>query len=134
MLTPGPVPARSRPRVLVVDDEDPIRDLLVEYLESRGYDAEGAATAVAGLAILRERPVDLVVLDVHLPGAMSGVDAVPNFARDAAVVVVSGTEDADLARATVRRGAFGYVTKPFELEGLLAVVEAALLQRGTTPP
>ncbi|MBI2206192.1 MAG: response regulator [Candidatus Rokubacteria bacterium] len=126
--------ARSRPRVLVIDDEDPIRDLLVEYLEMRGYDAEGAATAGAGLALMRERPADLVVLDVNLPGAMSGVDAVPNFARAAAVVVVSGTEDADLARATVRRGAFGYVTKPFELERFLGVVEAALLQRGTTPP
>lgn len=120
--------------MLVVDDEDPIRDLLVEYLALRGYDAEGAATAVAGLAVVRERPVDVVVLDVNLPGAMSGVDAVPNFARSAAVVVVSGTEDAELARATVRRGAFGYLTKPFGLDRLFTVLEAALRQRGTPPP
>lgn len=128
------MPARPRPRVLVIDDEDPIRDLLVEYLVMRGYDAEGAATAVAGLALMRERPADVVVLDVRLPGAMSGVEAVPSFAHQAAVVVVSGTEEAELASATMRRGAFGYVTKPFELERFLAVIEAALLQRGTTLP
>jgi DNA-binding response OmpR family regulator len=124
----------GRPRVLVVEDEEAVRDLLVEYLEMRGFETEGAPTAVAGLAAMRERRPDLVVLDVHLPGAMSGVDAVGSFARDAAVVVVSGNEDADLARATLGRGAFDYVTKPFDLERFLGVIQAALLHRGTSPP
>lgn len=128
------MPARTRPRVLVIDDEETIRELLTEFLGLRGYEVAQAATAVAGLTEARERVPDVVLLDLNLPGSMSGVEALRMLARATPVIVVSGTQDIDLARATLAEGAFDYVTKPFNLGRVADVVGAAILHGGGTPP
>jgi DNA-binding response OmpR family regulator len=126
----APVP----PRVLVIDDEVTIRDLLTEFLALRGYEVAQAATAVAALAAQRERSFDVVLLDLHLPGAMSGVEVLRTLARSTRVVVLSGTQDTELARATLAEGAFDYVTKPFHLNRVAEVVGAAIAYGGGIPP
>ncbi|MBI1737380.1 MAG: response regulator [Candidatus Rokubacteria bacterium] len=124
------MPASARRRVLVIDDEETIRELLTEFLGLRGYEVRQAATAVAGLAEARERPPDVVLLDLHLPGTVSGVDALRALAQTTRVIVVSGTPDAELARTTLQLGAFDYITKPFNLGRVADLVGAAILQDG----
>lgn len=124
----APVPDATRLRVLIVDDEDRVRELVIDHLTIEGYDVEGASDAMAGLAAARERPPAVVLLDLNLPGAASGFDLLGAFAREAPVVVLSGMRDNDLARAALRQGAFDYVTKPFALTRLSAVTAAAIMQ------
>lgn len=126
--------APTRPRVLVIDDEETIRELLAEFLALRGYEVAQAGTAVAGLTAARERSPDVVLLDLNLPGSMSGVEALRTLARSTPVIVVSGTQDAELARTTLQQGAFDYVTKPFNLGRVADVVGAAILHGGGSPP
>jgi two-component system nitrogen regulation response regulator GlnG len=123
------VPGSASHRVLVVDDEGPIRDLLVDFLESQGYVVEGAASATAGGAAARERSPDVVLLDLVMPGGASGLDVVSALARERPVIVISGTHDWDLARTALERGAFDFVTKPFDLARVAMVVAAALCKR-----
>ncbi len=128
------MPARRRPRIVVIDDEDPIRDLLAEFLDSRGFEVEGAATAVAGLAAVRQRRPAAILLDLQMPGPVSGAEAVALLAREAPVIVITGTDDIQLARTTLRHGAFDYITKPFDLNRLAAVIDVAIVHRGGPPP
>jgi DNA-binding NtrC family response regulator len=118
-----------RSRILVVDDEDAIRELLTDYLTSEGYDVAAAGSAVAALAAARERRPDVILLDLNLQGAVSGVDVVGAFASEWPVVVISGTRDTDLARIALRAGAFDYITKPFDLRRVAAVLAAAIVHR-----
>src|SRR5438552_4058783 len=102
-------------RILVVDDEAPVREVLSEYFTSQGYtvhEASGGKDALA--AIRRDRP-DLVLLDVRMPG-IDGVEVLRRIREldDAlAVIMVTANEDAALARETLQLGAFDYVGKPF---------------------
>ena len=128
------VPAPAGSRVLVVDDEENIRELLTEFLGLRGYDVVQAATAVAALAAAREQSPDVVLLDLNLRGSISGVETLRTLVRSTHVIVVSGTQDAELARATLAEGAFDYVTKPFDLGRVADVVAAAILHGRGTPP
>ena len=128
------MPAPAGSRVLVVDDEENIRELLTEFLGLRGYDVVQAATAVAALAAAREQSPDVVLLDLNLRGSISGVEALRTLVRSTHVIVVSGTQDTELARATLAEGAFDYVTKPFDLGRVADVVAAAILHGGGTPP
>ena len=128
------MPARDRPRALVIDDEESLRLLFSDFLSLRGYDVETAGTAVAGLAVARERPPSIILLDLNMPGVVSGAEAVAALARVAPVIVVSGTDDVELARDTLQQGAFDYVTKPFDLNHLATIMAAAITHRGGTPP
>ena len=120
------MPGSAHHRVLVVDDEGPVRELLVDFLQARGYVVEGAASAVEGVAAARERPPDVVLLDLNMPGAASGFDVVATLARDRPVIMISGAHDKELAREALKRGAFDYVTKPFDLARVATIVAAAL--------
>ena len=127
MTTPG--------RLLIVDDEAPVLEVLTEYFVERGY----AVTAVgsgqkAVAAFTRERP-DIVLLDIRMVG-MDGLavlkrlhEAEPNVP----VIMVTANEDEALARDTLARGAFDYVAKPFDFEHLDRTVAAALLYSADTP-
>jgi CheY-like chemotaxis protein len=116
-------------RLLIVDDEAPVLDVLTEYFVERGYDVTAAASGPKALtAFDRERP-DLVLLDIRMAG-MDGLavlkrlhEAEPNLP----VIMVTANEDEALARDTLARGAFDYVAKPFDFEHLDRTVAAALL-------
>ena len=127
------MPDATRLRVLVVDDEDRVRELVIDHLTLEGYDVEGANDATAGLTAARERRPAVVLLDLNLPGVASGFDLLGAFVHEAPVIVLSGMRDSDLARATLRQGAFDYVTKPFALSRLTAVVAAAITHGRTIP-
>ena len=128
---PKPPPAVAS--ILVVDDEDAIRDALARFLAKRGYQARTAKTGEEALDRLKDGPVSLMLLDVRLPG-MSGMDVVPEALAldpDLAIVMLSGVTDATSAAICMQRGAMDYLTKPIELTDLAGAIERALRRRDT---
>jgi len=124
-LTDGPV------TMLVVDDEDGIRNALKKYLSGRGYEVSVAATGEEALEVLRRRKITCVLLDVNLPGA-SGIDLVPRIIDtepDAAILMLTAVNDATAAALCMQRGALDYLTKPIDLDVLSRAITRALGRR-----
>jgi CheY-like chemotaxis protein len=116
------------PQILVVEDDDAIRELVSEVLRDDGYDVREAANGVEALAQVREERPDLIVLDLMMP-VMDGWSFVKECHResvctDVPIVVTSASHD--LPRTTELLQSFGVRTclaKPFDVDGLLALVE-----------
>jgi two-component system, NtrC family, nitrogen regulation response regulator NtrX len=115
--------------VLIVDDEQDIRELVAGVLEDEGYGARMAADSDAALAAIRERRPSLVLLDVWLHGSkLDGLDLLDEIKRrdpSIPVLVISGHGNLDTAVAAIRRGATDFIEKPFEAERLLLLVARA---------
>lgn len=117
-----------RRRILVVEDDFSTRHLLGVILNARGYEVALASDAEEGLRILREGKVNLILLDLLLPGA-SGIDFLRSRRQldrtmQAPVIVVSAVQEIDALRPQLRElGASDAVRKPFNMEQLLASVE-----------
>jgi two-component system, OmpR family, KDP operon response regulator KdpE len=114
-------------KVLIIDDEPPIRKLLRMGLSTQGYEILDAPNGKTGLALLESKP-DLVILDLGLPD-MKGLDLLAMIrARDEAVpiVVLSSRGDESGKVQALDLGADDYLTKPFGMEELLARMRAAL--------
>jgi len=123
-------------RILIVDDERPVLDVLSEYFATQGYAVQTASSGMEALsAVTRERP-DLVLLDVRMPG-MDGVEVLRRLRateHGLAVIMVTANEDVALARETLKIGAFDYVAKPFDFRYLDRAVAAGLVQGAGRPP
>ena len=116
-----------RARVLVVEDEEDVRETIVEVLAVEGYDVAGAVDGESALAWVRHSPVDLVTLDLRMPG-MDSKEALAELRRlspTTQIVVVSGYASVEEANSCLALGAFAVVRKPFELAELLGVLERA---------
>jgi two-component system KDP operon response regulator KdpE len=114
-------------KVLVIDDEPPIRKLLRMGLETQGYQIIDASNAKTALELMSEKP-DLVILDLGLPD-MQGLEVLHQIRaqrEDLPVVVLSSRGDEVVKVAALDQGADDYVTKPFGMEELLARIRAAL--------
>lgn len=125
VLADGPV------AVLVVDDEESIRNALKRFLTGRGYEVMTAATGAEALATLERRKVTCVLLDVKLPDA-NGMDLVPQMLRaepNAAILMLTAINDATGAALCMQRGAFDYLTKPIDLDVLGRAIQRALTRR-----
>lgn len=118
----------ERPRVLLVDDEESIRDGLGAFLSRSGFDVSAAADGVAALERLRSWPCDIVVCDVMMP-RMDGRETVRRLrAEDDWTPVILLTQvDASFERsAALEEGADDYLTKPFDPQELVARIRAVL--------
>ena len=114
-------------KVLVIDDEPPIRKLLRMGLETQGYQILDASNAKTALELMPEKP-DLVILDLGLPD-MQGRELLHQIRaarEDVPIVVLSSRGDEIAKVAALDQGADDYVTKPFGMEELLARIRAAL--------
>ena len=116
-----------RPRVLVVDDERHIRELLEIGLSDEGYDVRAAPDGQVGLQICREWSPDAIVLDVMLP-KVDGIALLPMFRKltEAPILMLSAKSDFHDKVAGLSGGADDYVAKPFEMSELLARLESSL--------
>src|SRR5207302_1808879 len=119
-------------KVLVVDDERELRDLLQPMLVSYGADCATAANAAEGCAfIAAHAEVEVVITDLNMPGG-SGVEVVRAAARasrDIAVLVVSAEDDPALAATLIDLGVYGYLTKPFRPHDIVISIRSALQRR-----
>jgi len=113
--------------ILIIEDDPNIRKLLRVNLVKRGYTISEAGDSHQAIALFQELPVDLVILDLVLPG-LSGVDicAWIRTRSDVPIIVLSARLEEDLKVAALDAGADDYVTKPFGIEELLARVRAFL--------
>jgi signal transduction histidine kinase/FixJ family two-component response regulator len=106
--------------VLIIDDEDNVREFLRRYLERRGNTVFSASDGEAGLRLLEECSLELVITDVQMPG-ISGLrvlQAVKDRQPEVPVIVVTGHADKDMAIQAVNRGAFALLQKPLDLMDL----------------
>ncbi len=118
----------ARPRVLIVDDEEPVRTLLSDFLASRGFDTDQAADANEALAALERQVCDLVVSDVNMPGR-NGISLLNDIRRkypEVAVLMLTGCGDVSTAVDSMKGGALDYLLKPFGLNRLEGAVQQAL--------
>src|ERR1041385_3958770 len=107
--------------VLVVDDEEIMREVLETLLSAEGYRVDLAKTGEEGLEFYGRRAYDLVLLDVSMPG-IGGVRALEEFLKmdgDAVVVMITAYATFDTAIAAWERGAFGCIRKPFQNEHII---------------
>ena len=119
------------PRILVVDDEKEVRALLSRFFTKKKYQVRTAETAEEAIRILESESMDAVLLDIHLPG-MSGLDALSRIrARwpGLPVVMISGQGDEEVAKETLRAGAFDYVVKPLDFDYLERTIYLKLVER-----
>jgi len=121
--------------ILIVEDDPSIRKLVRVNLVKRGYTVSEAADSHEAIALFQEVPVDLVVLDLLLPGGLSGVDVCTWIRErsDVPIIVLSARLEEDLKVAALDAGADDYVTKPFGQEELLARVRAFLRRTYAAP-
>lgn len=129
---PGPVTATLRgrarsARILIVDDEPALVDILVEHFIDSHYEIETAANGVDALrAVARQRP-DVVLLDIAMPG-LSGVEVLKEIMKidsSITVIVITGNAEVAVTVDVLNNGAFGYVPKPFDVRYLHHLIAAS---------
>jgi DNA-binding NtrC family response regulator len=118
----------SKGFILVIDDEEEIREGLELLLSSEGYHVTAVGDGDAGLATLQERPFDLLLLDVNLPGrnGLELLKEVKARTPELAVILITAYGSIDMARAAFKSGAADYITKPWSNDELLAQVAQAV--------
>jgi putative two-component system response regulator len=121
-------------RILVVDDEPTVSELLCRWLTTEGYECATAANGEAALKLLNAMKFDLVISDIMMPG-MSGMDLLmfmrPLF-TETAVIMVTAIDDRKTAIMALELGAYGYITKPFDRNEIVINVVNALERRRLT--
>ena len=115
------------PRILVVDDEESIRLLLVRILEPLGYAVDAAANADTALEMMQETPADVALCDIKMPGHDGGwlIERLQGLYPGTAIVIATGMHELD-PRLTLGPGVIGYVTKPFAAKAVRDIVTRAL--------
>ena len=123
-----PATGTARPRVLVVDDEASIRDLLAKTLALAEYDVDVAPDGRSALERMRLYPYDLLIADLKMPG-MDGLTVIREAKRykaDLPVIIITGFSTESSAIEAVNLGVAGYLTKPFRVPQVLAAAAKAL--------
>jgi len=111
-------------RVLIVDDDDALRESLAMLLSAEGYDLVSAASGEEALVCLDESPVDVILTDLRMPG-IDGFDLIPQLARrlpGVPVILMSAHGTTDLAVEAIERGAYDYLAKPFQPSELVLLL------------
>ena len=115
-------------RILIVEDDDTLRLTLHEFLSQQGFDTHSAATAETGLQLVQQQPFHLALIDLQLPG-ISGLDMIKMMTGsgdDTVKVVMTANPQVGTAISTLKAGAYDYLSKPFDLAELLALVARAM--------
>lgn len=118
-------------KILVVDDEETVREMLVTYLETEGYDVGTADSGVTALQVIEEFKPQVVLLDIRMPD-MDGLQCLRSIMKqnpDIAVVMMSGFVSEQIARKTLEIGAFDYINKPISLEHLMRILQLVKISK-----
>jgi len=114
--------------VLIVDDEPGIRTVLSDIIRDENHNVQSASDGFDGLRILKEKSIDLVILDVWLPN-MGGIDVLKEIKKeyqDIEVIMISGHANIDIAVKAVKLGAFDFLEKPLSLDKIINLIKNAL--------
>jgi response regulator RpfG family c-di-GMP phosphodiesterase len=121
-------PQDDSPRVLVVDDEKVIREILSDFLTMEGYVVRAVEDGSAALKELRLRPYDLVISDLKMPN-MGGLELLEKMAEqnlEVLTVIMTGFGTVETAIEAMKKGAYDYILKPFKVEEVVHVVQRGL--------
>src|SRR5262250_3775859 len=118
----------SKARVLIVDDEKSMRDLLSITLEKEGYDVETAAGGELAIEMLHREMVDAVITDLRMPkvDGLQVLRAAKESSPDIAVIVITAVGSTETAVEAMKLGAYDYITKPFKLDEINLIIRRAL--------
>src|SRR5581483_6330613 len=121
----------SQKHILLVEDEAPLREAIAEQLGDRGYHVEQADSGEAALARLADFAFDIIVTDLRLPGINGSavLEAAVERYPDIVAIVVTGFGTVKDAVEAIKRGAWDFVSKPFQIDELLLALDSALEQR-----
>jgi DNA-binding NtrC family response regulator len=117
--------------ILVIDDEEIMREILETLLTREGYQVRLASTAAEGLELARSMPFDAAIVDVMMPGmdGVSALDEIRKIDDDLPVLMITAYASVENAIAAMKRGAYDYISKPFKNDEVLVVLRNALAQR-----
>ena len=117
--------------VLVIDDEEIMREILSTLLEREGYSVRTAASGAEGLDLARSLPFDAVIVDVMMPGidGIQVLDELQKMDDDLPVLMVTAYASMESAISAMKKGAFDYITKPFKNDEVLIVLRNAVERR-----
>ncbi|MDH3284708.1 MAG: sigma-54 dependent transcriptional regulator, partial [Acidobacteriota bacterium] len=127
-----PVPADRTIRLLLADDEEPLRRILGRELRRKGYEVIPAEDGRRALRLLAEEEFDVAVLDVRMPGVdgLSVLRSLKNEVSPPEVILLTGNATVELAVDAMKLGAYDFVTKPCRIEVLDALLQGAARKRG----
>jgi putative nucleotidyltransferase with HDIG domain len=134
MESVAPLIVEHKPRVLVVDDEPFIRDILADFLAMEGYSVRTADDGRGALAELRNAPFDVIVTDLKMPniGGLELLREVTVAYPSTLTVIMTGFGTVETAIDAMKQGAYDYVLKPFKADEIIQVVSRAVRQRRLT--
>src|ERR1700748_852182 len=124
----------ASPRILVVDDEEVIRDILADFLAMEGFEVRTAPDGAAALAELTSGQFDLVLSDLKMPnmGGIELLDAVSQHAPQVVTIIMTGFGTVETAIDAMKRGAYDYIMKPFKMEEVVHTVRRGLERKKLT--
>lgn len=119
------------PRILIVDDEPVIREILTDFLVMEGYQVATAGDGKKALQLLAEQPVQMVITDLQMPkmGGLSLLEAIREAHPEVVTLLMTGYGTVETAISAMKLGAFDYVLKPFKVEEVMHTVRRALEQQ-----
>jgi len=118
----------ERPRILVVDDEPFIRDILADFLGLEGYSVRTAQDGVAALQELARSHYEMVISDLKMPrmGGIELLEEIPKIAPNTLTLIMTGYGTVETAIDAMKRGAYDYVLKPFRMEEVIHIVQRGI--------
>src|SRR6476660_8967331 len=117
--------------ILVIDDEEIMREILEALLTREGYSVRLAANAAEGLDLVRSVPFDAAIVDMMMPGmdGISTLDELKKMDDELPVLMITAFASVENAITAMKRGAYDYITKPFKNDEVLVVLRNAMAQR-----
>jgi DNA-binding NtrC family response regulator len=114
-------------KILVVDDDEIVREVIISLLSSEGYAVRSAKDGLDAIEILNKENINLVITDLRMPGA-DGIEVLKEAIKmdpDRAVIILTAYGTLDTALKAIREGAYDYMTKPFKMEEMIIRVNNA---------
>lgn len=131
----GNPPKADKPNILVVDDEVEVLKILKKILTDRGYNVMTAQNGSEALKVVRKNNIKLALLDIKLP-KMDGIELLGRFKKinpDLIVIMMTAFGTLKTAIRAMKLGAYDYVTKPFDLDVIVSIINQAFEERTTLP-
>jgi DNA-binding response OmpR family regulator len=128
--------AESRGRILLVDDELNVAQVLAEHLTEQGYEVATAHGGIEALAKIDLEKPQVILLDVRMPG-MDGIEVlrrIRSFDTQVGILMISANDDVELAKQTLAMGAFDYTLKPIDFAYLSRAVDTMMARSPALPP
>jgi len=116
-------------KILVIEDDESVRDVLRPFLQETGFEVTTAESGVTGVDMLRTEKFDLILTDLKLPGGIDGMGVLREVTANkinVPVIVLTGYATVETAVEAMKNGAFDYITKPFNFDELMIILKKAL--------